>query len=93
MISPQHQTFEQWQRSPIQGAMPSPTPAYFHNLLEDLVLAESHLEAAYSLNPVLESSTPKLAQALADALTSCQLALGILNDLPSYSINPESVND
>ncbi len=62
----------------------SATPAYFHTLLEDLLLAHSHLEAANSFTALLESDTPELAENLADALTACQQALAILNDLPTY---------
>jgi hypothetical protein len=64
---------------------PSSTiPAYFHSLLEDLLLAKSHLEAADSFSPLLHSDTPELAENIADALTSCQQALAVLSDLPTY---------
>ena len=63
----------------------TPIQTYIHALQEDLILAESHLEAAYSFNPLLESSTPKLAESIADALTACQQALAVLNDLPTYT--------
>jgi hypothetical protein len=68
--------------------MISPTstiPAYFHSLLEDLILAQCHLEAANSFTALLESDTPELAENLADALTACQQALTVLNNLPTYS--------
>ncbi len=65
---------------------PSSTiPAYFHSLLEDLLLAQSHLEAANSFNPLVENDTPELAESIADALSACQQALAVLNDLPTYS--------
>ncbi len=64
------------------------TPAYFHSLLEDLLLAKSHLEGASTYNPVLQENTPELASNIADALTACQEALSILNDLPTYQDTP-----
>ncbi len=68
---------------------PSSTiPAYFHSLLEDLILAQSHLEAANSFNSLL-GDTPELASNIADALTACQEALSILNDLPTYRDIPD----
>jgi hypothetical protein len=63
----------------------STTPAYFHTLLEDLLLAQSHLEAANSFTALFESDTPELAENLADALSACHQALAVLNDLPTYS--------
>jgi len=60
-------------------------PTYFHALLEDLLLAQSHLEAANSFNPLVQNDTPELAESIADALTACQQALVVLNDLPTYS--------
>jgi len=59
-------------------------PTYFHALLEDLLLAQSHLEGANSFSPLLQSSTPELAESIADALTACQQALAVLSDLPTY---------
>ncbi len=70
--------------------MISPTstiPAYFHPLLEDLVLAQCHLQAANSFNSLL-GDTPELATNIADALTACQEALAILSDLPTYRDTP-----
>jgi hypothetical protein len=63
-------------------------PTYFHALLEDLTLAQSHLEAANSFNCLLQDNTPELASNIADALTACQEALAILNDLPTYRDSP-----
>ncbi len=60
-------------------------PTYFHALLEDLTLASAHLEAANSFNPLVENDTPELAESIADALSACQQALAVLNDLPTYS--------
>jgi hypothetical protein len=60
-------------------------PTYFHALLEDLTLASAHLEAANSFNPLVQNDTPELAESIADALTACQRALAVLNDLPTYS--------
>jgi hypothetical protein len=60
-------------------------PAYFHALLEDLTLANAHLEAANSFTTLVENDTPELAESIADALTACQQALAVLNDLPTYS--------
>jgi hypothetical protein len=85
------QTQQQWRQKPMQGAIikQSPcTPAYFHSLLEDLTLAQSHLEAANSFNCLLQDNTPELASNIADALTACQEALAILNDLPTYRDSP-----
>ncbi len=65
----------------------TPLPPHLYSLLEDLVLAQSHLQAANSFNSLIQDNTPELASNIADALTACQEALSILNDLPAYSDN------
>jgi hypothetical protein len=66
----------------------STTPAYIDRLQEDLILAESYLEASYSLSPLFQDSTPELATNIADALSACQEALAVLSNLPIYSDKP-----
>jgi hypothetical protein len=81
-----HQSFSQWQRSPIQGAIPVQSPftsadeAYLQEVLVDCrVRLESALATAKGY-----SRLPDLTTALADALTGCQEALAVVNDPQSY---------
>jgi hypothetical protein len=60
-------------------------PAYFHSLLEDLLLAQSYLQAANFFTSLLESDTPELAECIADGLTACEQGLNILSNFRSYS--------
>ena len=81
-----HQSFSQWQQSPVQGAIPHQSPltpadeAYLQEVLTECrVKLESALGTAKGYNGL-----PDLAVALADALTGCQEALAVINDPQTY---------
>ena len=81
-----HQSFSQWQQSPVQGAIPhqSPlTPADEAYLQEVLTECRVKLESALSTAKGY-SGLPDLSVALADALTGCQEALAVINDPQTY---------
>ena len=81
-----HQSFSQWQQSPIQGAIParSPfTPADESYLQETLTECRVRLESALT-TAQRYSRLPDLAVALSDALTGCHEALAIVNDPKTY---------
>ncbi len=82
------QSFSQWQSNPIQGAMPfnSPfSPADEAYLGEVATECRVRLESALRTAEGYRSQVPELVTALADALTACQQASAVLNDLASYS--------
>ncbi len=81
-----HQSFSQWQRSPIQGAIPvqSPfTPADEAYLQEVLTECRVKLESALSTAKGY-SRLPDLTVALSDAITGCNEALAVVNDPQTY---------
>jgi hypothetical protein len=81
-----HQSFPQWQQSPIQGAISvqSPfTPADEAYLQEVLVDCRVRLESALSTAKGY-SRLPDLTVALSDAITGCNEALAITNDAQTY---------
>jgi hypothetical protein len=63
----------------------TPLPPHLYALLEDLTLANSHLEGASSFVPLLQDNTPELATNISDALSACQEALAVLSNLRTYS--------
>jgi len=81
-----HQSFSQWQQSPIQGVIPvqSPfTPADEAYLQEVLTECRVRLESALSTAKGY-SRLPDLTVALSDAITGCNEALAITNDPKTY---------
>jgi hypothetical protein len=81
-----HQSFSQWQQSPIQGAIPvqSPfTPADESYLQEILTECRVKLESALSTAKGY-SRLPDLTVALSDAITGCNEALVITNNPKTY---------
>ncbi len=81
-----HQSFSQWQQSPIQGAIPvqSPfTPADESYLQEVLTECRVRLESALGTAQGY-SRLPDLAVALSDAITGCNEALAVVNDPQTY---------
>jgi len=81
-----HQSFSQWQQSPIQGAIPvqSPfTPADEVYLQEVITECKVRLESALSTAKGY-SRLPDLTVALSDAVTGCNEALTVLNDPQTY---------
>ncbi len=81
-----HQSFPQWQQSPIQGAIPTPSPftsadeSYLQEILTECrVKLESALSTAKGY-----SRLPDLAVALSDAATGCNEALAVVNDPQTY---------
>jgi len=84
-----HQPFHEWQRSPMQGAIPasqhqSPlTKADEYYLQETLVYCRVKLEAAIRTAQHYNQLTD-LSVALADALTGCNEALTIVGDPKTY---------
>ncbi|HEY9635210.1 MAG TPA: hypothetical protein V6D14_17545 [Coleofasciculaceae cyanobacterium] len=86
MISPQFQSFQQWQRSPIQGAKPSQsafTPADEAYLLEVLTECRVKLESALGT----AQRYPQLADlttAISDAIAGCNEGLTVINDPTTY---------
>jgi hypothetical protein len=81
-----HQDFQSWQQSPIQGAIPAPspfTPADESYLQEVLMECRVRLESALATAKGY-SGLPDLAVALSDAITGCQEALVVVNDPKTY---------
>jgi hypothetical protein len=81
-----HQSFSQWQQSPVQGAIPiqSPfTPADEAYLVETLTECRVKLEFTLSTAKGYSRLT-NLAVALSDAVTNCNEALAVVNDPKSY---------
>ncbi len=81
-----HQSFPQWQQSPIQGAIPHQSPftpadeAYLQEVLTECrIKLESALATAQGY-----SCLPDLAVALGDAITGCNEALAVVNDPQTY---------
>ena len=81
-----HQSFSQWQQSPIQGAIPVQSPftsadeAYLQEVITECkVRLESALGTAKGY-----SRLPDLAVALSDAVTGCNEALAVVNDPQTY---------
>ncbi len=84
-----HQSFPQWQQSPVQGAIPKPqhqTPltdadeAFLQEILTECrVRLESALGTAKGY-----SRLPDLSVALSDAITGCNEALAVVNDPQTY---------
>jgi hypothetical protein len=80
------QSFPQWQRSPIQGAMPnqSPfTPADEQYLLETLTECRTKLQMALTTAQGY-SRLPDLAKGLADALTGIHEAAAVVLEPETY---------
>jgi hypothetical protein len=81
-----HQSFSQWQQSPVQGAIPVQSPftsadeAYLQEVITECkVRLESALGTAKGY-----SRLPDLAVALSDAVTGCNEALAVVNDPQTY---------
>jgi hypothetical protein len=84
MIS--HQSFAQWQQSPIQSAIPSTsplTPADESFLTETLVECRARLRMALQTAQTY-NRLPDLAIGLGDALTGCVEALAVVQDPQKY---------
>ncbi len=81
-----HQSFSQWQQSPVQGAIPvqSPfTPADEAYLQEVVTECKVRLESALATAKGY-SRLPDLAVALADAVTACTEALAVIDNPQIY---------
>ncbi len=81
-----HQSFSQWQQSPIQGAIPARSP---FSVADESYLQEVLTECRVRLESALAtakgySGLPDLAVALSDAITGCQEALAVINDPQTY---------
>ncbi len=81
-----HQSFPQWQQSPVQGAMPAPSP---FTLADESYLQEVLTECRVRLESALAtakgySRLPDLSVALSDAITGCNEALAVVNDPQTY---------
>ncbi len=81
-----HQSFSQWQQSPVQGAIPAPSP---FSLADEIYLTETLVECRVKLESALStakgySRLPDLAVALSDAITGCKEALAVVNDPQTY---------
>jgi hypothetical protein len=81
-----HQSFPQWQQSPVQGAIPTRSPfsvadeSYLQEVLTECrVRLESALATAEGYNCL-----PDLTVALSDAITGCTEALAVINDPQTY---------
>jgi hypothetical protein len=82
-----HQSFPQWQQSPIQGAIPreSPfAPADETYLLEVLTECRVKLESALA-TAQRYPRLPDLAQGIADALTGIHQAAAVVIDPELYT--------
>ena len=85
-----HQSFSQWQQSPVQGVIPAQSPftqADESYLQEVVTECRVKLECALGMAKGY-SGLPDLAVALADALTGCQEALAVINDPQTYQETP-----
>jgi hypothetical protein len=84
-----HQSLQSWQQAPMQGAVPAPqqetpfTTADEAYLQETLVYCRVRLESALS-TAQRYNRLPDLTVAVADALTSCNQALSVVNDPQTY---------
>jgi hypothetical protein len=81
-----HQSFSQWQQSPIQGAIPVQSrfiPADEAYLQEIITECKVRLESALATAQGY-SRLPDLAVALSDAVTGCNEALAVVNDPQTY---------
>jgi hypothetical protein len=81
-----HQSFSQWQRSPIQGAIPAQSP---FTSADEVYLQEVITECKVRLESALGTAKgyrrlPDLAVALSDAITGCNEALAVVNDPQTY---------
>ncbi len=81
-----HQSFSQWQQSPVQGAIPVQSPftsadeAYLQEVITECKMRfESALGTAKGY-----SRLPDLAVALSDAVTGCNEALAVVKDPQTY---------
>jgi hypothetical protein len=77
------QTYDQWQKSPMQGARPSPVDP-LEQVEESLKTALPWLEQAYRLmnSNRLDKRYSKLYTAICDAMTATQDALDHIEDAP-----------
>ncbi len=80
------QSFHNWQQSPVQGAIPNPSP---FSRADEQYLAEVLVECRTKLESALEtaqgySQLPDLAAGVGDAIAGCQDALTVLNDPQTY---------
>jgi len=81
-----HQNLQSWQQSPVQGAMPAPSP---FTLADESYLQEVLTECRVRLESALAtakgySRLPDLTVALSDAITGCNEALAVVNDPQTY---------
>ena len=78
-----YQHFQQWQTSPVQGAIPAPANP-LHEVEESLKIALPHLKEAYDRaeKSGVKETNYELLQALGDALTACTDALERIDDAP-----------
>jgi hypothetical protein len=81
-----HQSFSQWQQSPIQGAIPAQSP---FTSADEVYLQEVITECKVRLESALGtakgySRLPDLAVALSDAVTGCNEALAVVKDPQTY---------
>lgn len=81
-----HQSFSQWQQSPVQGAIPNQSPIA---PADEVFLTEVLVDCQIRLKMALEaargySRLPDLATALGDAVTACQEGLAVVQDPQKY---------
>jgi hypothetical protein len=80
------QTSHQWQQSPMQGAIPNPSPftlADEQYLLETLTECRAKLQMALSTAQEY-SQLPDLAKGLADAITGIHEAAAVVLEPETY---------
>lgn len=77
------QKFQQWQQSPLQGSILSPSDL-LSEIEESLKIAFPHLKEAYDRaeKSGVKETNYELLQALGDALTACTDALERIDDAP-----------
>ncbi len=76
-----HQSFQQWQRSPQQGAIPRPA-----DIEDPLLDAFRSLQSSreYLEDAGLSARYSQLSGAISDALTACSEAICRLKDSPDF---------
>lgn len=80
------QTSQQWQQTPMQGAIPNPSP---FTPCDEVYLAETLVDCRVKLESALTTAQgyrclPDLAEGIADALTGVRDAIAVLTDPKIY---------
>jgi hypothetical protein len=81
-----HQSFSQWQQSPVQGAIAGRSP---FTPADEIYLQEVFTECRVRLESALSTAQgyahlPDLSTALSDAITGCQKAIAVVNNSQTY---------